>query len=1460
MKLERMLKRLIVTICVVALMLPSFSNVALAAFETAKDSKTTFGISILHPSKDVDGNKFGYKIGNRVTYRTFINDNGSADFSTYIFCLDMNGKFPSEDGTKNTNYTSQGEFTKENASKLDSAKAEKIINLITKSNMYDDFEEKIAQVYAERIEEDKDLIPPTTVETIKNIITDDDLFFAMQLVIWEITNDLDLSKNAITYTIDGDVFNGQGTYPQKAELIATAVEYYRNLSNTSSSDESNTNPTIKDTEKTTIEDGDYLYVGPFHITSGTNTNFTVTFKDQDDEMLEGYSLVDAPSADGKRVTNIKRALDQDLYVKLPANTDITKVKMELDVKGDNETSITLWTSDVANAQPLISIESKPNDIHEETEVTITKPEKVYDLALRKYITAVNGTEITSRIPNIIYDDQENRIEYNHKKDPVLIKPGDKVVYTLTVYNEGSEKGTATKIRDYLPEGLSYVEDSEINREYGWIVSADGRYATTAYTENYELDPFDRETMNLSSTSVKIECVVNTEFTEGILTNLAEIVEDNVDDVDSVPGSINIDEIDLEPYKGKETNKDDLSDSNYYYEGREDDDDFEKLKVEPEPEPEKEIDLALRKYISTVNGENKERRPVVDVTDLVNDTSTTAEYNHSKEPVTVKTGDIVVYSIRVYNEGEEDAYVNEITDYIPEGLGFLVNHTINYNNGWRIDSENAETVKLSTIKDGTNNVTASDFVTGGDVSEEDVVLGRTTIRTDLLKYTEGGNTNLIPAFDKSSNEPSSLTVQVACIVTAEEELDNDTLKNIAAITEEADKDGNVIEADRDSEPDEIDVDSYPEDSNIQDDDDYEDLTLVVKRYDLALKKFINAVNGTQVDPSREPIVDTTKLANDETVHDADYTMSKDPVQVKVGDTIVYTIRVYNEGEVDAIAKEIVDNVPEGLEFVTYEVDENGNYVSGSQINYQYKWETFTEETETGWTEGVRTRYLETQEPIKAFDKDNNVISYADVQIEFRVISKTPVVITNIAEITEDDGDDEDSEPDNKDEEEDDQDEENVIPVVFDLALQKFITGLNDKEITDREPSVIINENGEIDYTHTQTPLDVANENIVTYTIRVYNEGSVEGYASVIKDDIPEGLVFLPENETNVSYMWKMYRELKDGEDPTSMQLATFGGKQYVQVTDPNEAELIATDYYSKANSDARGEGPIKAYDKQVGITDTNPDYRDVKVAFKVNQEAIDQENRVIINTAEITDDQDENGNPIDDVDSEPNNDKDGEDDIDNERITVKYFDLSLLKYVSQVRVTEDGKTKVTDTGYDGTENPDPVVKVEIHRKKLKTTQVVFVFQIKVTNEGELEGYATELTDYIPEGLLFYEEDNEEYGWKQREDGAVTTDYLKDTLLKPGESATVEIALRWDRSEKNLGLKTNVAEISDDYNEYNTPDIDSTPNNKKDGEDDIDDASVILSISTGGTQLYIILTITIISVLGCGIFAIKKYVLV
>ena len=138
----------------------------------------------------------------------------------------------------------------------------------------------------------------------------------------------------------------------------------------------------------------------------------------------------------------------------------------------------------------------------------------------------------------------------------------------------------------------------------------------------------------------------------------------------------------------------------------------------------------------------------------------------------------------------------------------------------------------------------------------------------------------------------------------------------------------------------------------------------------------------------------------------------------------------------------------------------------------------------------------------------------------------------------------------------------------------------------------------------------------------------------------------------------------------------------------------------------------------------------------------------------------------------------------------------------------------------------------------------------------QGYVKEISDYIPEGLKFIKEDNP--NWEEVE-GKVVTRQLENTLLQPGESATVEITLTWINDKNNLNLKVNVAEISEDYNESNTPDIDSTPNNQVEGEDDQDDAPVILSLQTGTTGQYIILTMSILAIMATGIALIRKYVI-
>ena len=97
------------------------------------------------------------------------------------------------------------------------------------------------------------------------------------------------------------------------------------------------------------------------------------------------------------------------------------------------------------------------------------------------------------------------------------------------------------------------------------------------------------------------------------------------------------------------------------------------------------------------------------------------------------------------------------------------------------------------------------------------------------------------------------------------------------------------------------------------------------------------------------------------------------------------------------------------------------------------------------------------------------------------------------------------------------------------------------------------------------------------------------------------------------------------------------------------------------------------------------------------------------------------------------------------------------------------------------------------------------------------------------------------------------------------ATVEVIFTWKNGEENLGLKTNIAEISEDYNDKGSKDIDSTPDNvktddyDKQQEDDDDKALVILELKTGGSTSYIWLGLVVLTIIAGGVLLIKKFVI-
>ena len=278
--------------------------------------------------------------------------------------------------------------------------------------------------------------------------------------------------------------------------------------------------------------------------------------------------------------------------------------------------------------------------------------------------------------------------------------------------------------------------------------------------------------------------------------------------------------------------------------------------------------------------------------------------------------------------------------------------------------------------------------------------------------------------------------------------------------------------------------------------------------------------------------------------------------------------------------------------------------------------------------------------------------------------------------------------------------------------------------------------------------------------------------------------------------------------------------------------------------------MKAFDKE---TMTTPEYKDIKIAFRVTEPITS--NRVLVNYAQISKQTDKKGIDRPDRDSTPNKWVKGEDDQDIENVRVQYFDLALRKWVTKAIVTQDGKTEVTPTGHQAEDNPEEVVKVDLKKSKINSVVVKFEYQIRVTNEGEVAGYAKEIKDRIPQGLKFDKADNP--NWAEVKDGVITTNELQNTLLQPGESAEVTVILTWVNSETNMGVKVNVAEISEDYNDYGTPDIDSTPNNNVSGEDDIDDAPVMLTVKTGVQDFkYILICLGVFAILALGVNSIKK----
>ena len=187
---------------------------------------------------------------------------------------------------------------------------------------------------------------------------------------------------------------------------------------------------------------------------------------------------------------------------------------------------------------------------------------------------------------------------------------------------------------------------------------------------------------------------------------------------------------------------------------------------------------------------------------------------------------------------------------------------------------------------------------------------------------------------------------------------------------------------------------------------------------------------------------------------------------------------------------------------------------------------------------------------------------------------------------------------------------------------------------------------------------------------------------------------------------------------------------------------------------------------------------------------------VVNVAEISDAEDDNGDNPTDADStpdnDPNNDPDGEDDIDDEPIEPELFDLAF--------------TKTLAAGEDDRVYPGDVV----------------TFDLTVFNQGTVPAFNVEILDYTPPGFTPV--------------GPVS--FTIPGPIAPGASDAVQIS--FEVTSTNPGPITNGAEIQsaeddlgdtpndNDSNGDNDPDNDPTVDNEIDnngGDEDDDDIETV-----------------------------------
>lgn len=1141
--------------------------------------------------------------------------------------------------------------------------------------------------------------------------------------------------------------------------------------------------------------------------------------------------------EGKFKYNI--LIDQK-YIEENFQKDIDKININLRYKYNENIGIVYEPKD-ESYKSFMSV-LKNQDIFN---IKTSDIKKAKDLRIDMNVDNINGIKITGRDINSKNIDPSNlnnmnnpfgkstNFETNIDKEKLEVEIGDKITFNISAFNEGDIEAVPGTLAVFVPNGIEIDLNSNINKKYMWKQLEKNIYISEYFksekiegTQKQETE--DINIMKIDSKNLKLEAIIKDEELKE-KTNLnfyAKLVNGAfLDDIqlEDIVSNLNEKEIDRNNQnKDLNFNKKEDRDSKFFKEDeivsyftnlfaeklvpKDDTFAFENLVISEKG------DLNLKLFVSQIDEKEKkiDLEKAIDLKELKtklnpDGKSTDGKYNFPKEKLNLKNGQTIILKIFVFNEGDKKEKLEKVSVMFPDILELDKNSDINISSGWYEENGYISTTKQKDLEINPVFKVDGSFKTG--------------------KHE-------IPLVLKVNNK----------------KVEDEDFKIIAEIKKQK-------TTDRDSAPNTIDFEKGYEDiktsnvlKNLEDDTDYIEFNVEKETRDLALRLNIAKVGEVKPENRHKNIIDNIDFQNKK------YNSPKDAVKVKQNERIVLDISMFNEGQDKTNGGSVKLLVPEGLEFLGPD---------RSNINQKYGWEVLEDRI-------IESKYLLDKEidGWKVDKKDFNARETMQIELITREDIRENEDKVIIAEISESSKGDIDSVygninfdfakrnyneflkeylfniqdmdlSENKYFEtiEDDTDFEIVSfkKEKLDLSLKMFIENINEEKL-DREPKVNILDlrKGKPDaFKDVKNSVFVKTGDVITNTVRVFNEGEVDSAPTSIDVFIPEGMGYIMENETNIKNLWKIQK----ANQPEKLS------KILVQTLDENKMKL-----FKVSNQDPLIiKGPAVVRRNEItGIEDTPRDlipkmtpndifYKDAQISLvvlkengeirgkkntfnteyisshtssettvnTVNTKKVKERSKPLIVFAEISQIYSKEG--YRDIDAITNNFNidtfnfyKKEDDTDFEILDTKeeVMKLSLKMGISKIWSKESERSET----YNRISNKKDAVK-NIDKKPLYiSNKDKAEIKIRIFNEGDVPAFAKSISVYLPKELGYDSKDISNINTKFKtydRNGKPTLDKNEIRILKTNILSYEEL--------KNIGKQIPIREKDDETGVLNYHEI-------------------------------------------------------